>query len=198
MRHLTRFKAVALAACLLACSQAKLHAQSPQKSPSALPTLGDGSELSAAAERRIGDRIAGSIYRDPDFLDDAVLQDYLQSIWQPLLKAAKERGDLSPELNDRFAWDVFLIRDRSVNAFALPGGYFGVHLGLIGTVGSADELAAVLSREMSFLGTPVEREITKSALSQARSRLGWQVMGCLVGDVRAGFARLQCDGRFAR
>jgi predicted Zn-dependent protease len=90
-----------------------------------LPSLGETSDLAAAAERRIGDRIAVSIYRDPDYIDDPVLFDYLQSIWLPLVAAARARGELHAELEDRFAWQVFLIRDRSINAFALPGGYFG-------------------------------------------------------------------------
>ncbi|MGH8832850.1 MAG: M48 family metalloprotease, partial [Polaromonas sp.] len=103
-------------------------AQAPSGAMGSLPSLGDTSELAAAAERRIGDRIAVSIYRDPDYLDDPVLGDYLQSIWQPLMTAARARGELNAELDERFAWQVFLVRDRSINAFALPGGYFGVHL----------------------------------------------------------------------
>ena len=99
-----------------------------QSTATSLPALGDSAELSAAAERRIGERIAASIYRDPDCIDDPVLTDYLQSIWQPLRAAARARGELSAELDERFAWELFLIRDRSINAFALPGGYFGVHL----------------------------------------------------------------------
>ena len=189
MTSLIRFKKLLLVAALAASPAAFPQPTPTQGTPEptsprpsgGLPTLGDGSELSAAAERRIGDRIAGSIYRDPDFLEDAVLQDYLQSIWQPLLKAAKERGDLSPELNDRFAWDVFLIRDRSVNAFALPGGYFGVHLGLIGTVGSADELAAVLSHEMSHV---TQRHISRLITQQSRST-PWMIGAMILGALAA-------------
>ena len=46
-----------------------------------------------ASERRLGDRIATGIYRDPAWLDDAVLGDYLQAIWQPLVQAALRRGE---------------------------------------------------------------------------------------------------------
>ncbi len=184
MTSLIRFKnlvvAGALAVSPLAFTQDNA-ATSIARPSGALPTLGDGSELSAAAERRLGDRIAGSIYRDPDFLDDAILQDYLQSIWQPLLKAAKERGDLSPELNDRFAWEVYLIRDRSVNAFALPGGYFGVHLGLIGVVSSADELAAVLGHEMSHV---TQRHISRLITQQSRST-PWMIGAMILGALAA-------------
>ena len=131
----------------------------------ALPSLGDNFELSVAAERRIGDRIAASIYRDPDYIDDPVLSDYLEGIWQPLLNAARARGELPAELDGRFSWQLFLIRDRSLNAFALPGGYFGVHLGLISSVSNADEMAAVLGHELSHV---TQRHIARLITQQNR------------------------------
>jgi predicted Zn-dependent protease len=147
-----------------------------------LPALGDNSELSAAAERRIGDRIATAIYRDPDYLDDPVLNDYLQSIWQPLLAAARSRGELGAEIDERFAWQLFLVRDRSVNAFALPGGYFGVHLGLIATVGNADELAAVLGHELSHV---TQRHISR-LMTQQNRQAPWMIAAMILGVLAAG------------
>ncbi|MEG0947639.1 MAG: peptidase M48, partial [Comamonas sp.] len=47
-----------------------------------LPTLGDGaSSLTTGEERRLGDSIAKELYRDPDYLDDPVLQEYVEGIW---------------------------------------------------------------------------------------------------------------------
>ena len=146
-----------------------------------LPSLGDNSDLSPAAERRIGDRIAASIYRDPDLVEDPVLTDYLQGIWQPLMAAARARGELSAELDERFAWELFLIRDRSINAFALPGGYFGVHLGLISTVSSADELAAVLAHEMSHV---TQRHISRLMTQQSR-QAPWMIAAMVLGALAA-------------
>ena len=146
-----------------------------------LPSLGDSSDLSIAAERRIGDRIAASIYRDPDYIDDPVLVDYVQSIWLPLKAAARARGELPSELDERFAWELFLIRDRSINAFALPGGYFGVHLGLIGAVGSADEMAAVLSHEMSHV---TQRHISRLMTQQSR-QAPWMIAAMVLGALAA-------------
>ncbi len=131
-----------------------------------LPSLGDNLGMSAGTERRLGDRIAASIYRDPDYIDDPVLVDYMQAIWQSLMAAARARGELNTELDERFAWGLFLIRDRSINAFALPGGYMGVHLGLIAAVTTRDELAAVLGHELSHI---TQRHISRLITQQART-----------------------------
>jgi predicted Zn-dependent protease len=162
-------------------SLAQTAGAAPGRATASLPSLGDNSELSAVKERRIGDRIAVSIYRDPDYVDDPVLGDYLQSIWQPLMAAARARGELPAELDERFAWEVFLIRDRSINAFALPGGYFGVHLGLIGTVGSADEMAAVLSHELSHV---TQRHISRLMTQQSR-QAPWMIAAMVLGALAA-------------
>lgn len=156
-------------------------AQAPGAATGSLPSLGDNSELSAAAERRIGDRIAVSIYRDPDYLDDPVLGDYLQNIWQPLMAAARARGELNAELDERFSWEVFLVRDRSVNAFALPGGYFGVHLGLIASVSNADELAAVLAHELSHV---TQRHISR-LMTQQNRQAPWMIAAMVLGALAA-------------
>ena len=154
----------------------------PGRGSGSLPSLGDNSELSATAERRIGDRIAVSIYRDPDYVDDPVLGDYLQGIWRPLLAAARARGELGAELNERFSWELFLIRDRSINAFALPGGYLGVHLGLIGAVGSADEMAAVLAHELSHV---TQRHISR-LMTQQSKQTPWMIAAMVLGVLAAG------------
>jgi predicted Zn-dependent protease len=163
-------------------SLAQAPASAPGVTAGSLPSLGETSELAPAAERRIGDRIAASIYRDPDYIDDPVLVDYVQSLWLPLIAAARARGELHVELEERFAWQVFLIRDRSINAFALPGGYFGVHLGLIAAVGSADEMAAVLGHEISHV---TQRHISRMLTQQSR-QTPWMIAAMVLGALAAG------------
>ena len=172
-----RFLPLMLAAAL-ACSpvQAQL---------AGLPGLGDGESISLSAERQLGDRIARELYRDPDFLEDPVLDEYIQLLWTPLIRSAADRGELSPELQERFAWRILLGRDRSVNAFALPGGYLGVHLGLIGVVGSHDELASVLAHELSHVS---QRHIARGMSEQARMTpwlIGAMVLGALAASQSA-------------
>lgn len=152
----------------------------------ALPTLGDTSELTTSAERRLGDRIIRELYRDPDYIDDPVIAEYVQSIWQPLKAAAKARGELSPELDERFAWEILLGKDRTVNAFALPGGYLGVHLGLIGVVATRDELASVLAHELSHV---TQRHISRLMTQQSKQTpllLGAMVLGALAASKNPG------------
>ena len=147
-----------------------------------LPTLGDGGELSANAERRLGDGIARELYRDPDYIDDPQLVEYVGAIWQALLAAARTRGEISPELDERFAFDLFLGRDRTVNAFALPGGYMGVNLGLVGVVATPEELASVLAHELSHIS---QRHIARLIGSQERSAplmIGALVLGILAAS----------------
>lgn len=146
-----------------------------------LPALGDGAEMSTSAERHLGDRIARSLYRDPDYIDDPVLGEYVQGIWRRLLQGARQRGELLPELEAAFAWDVALGRDRSVNAFALPGGYLGVHLGLIAAVSSEDELASVLAHELSHV---TQRHIARMVGRQS-AQGPWVIAAMILGALAA-------------
>ena len=149
--------------------------------PLGLPALGDGDSLSLSAERQLGDRIARELFRDPDYLEDAVLDEYIQQLWAPLVRAAVARGELSPELQERFAWRILLGRDRSVNAFALPGGYLGVHLGLIAVVSTADELASVLAHELSHV---TQRHIARGMSDQSKMT-PWVVGSMILGALAA-------------
>lgn len=152
------------------------HAQSP------LPALGDGADMTLSEERRLGDQIARAIYRDPAYLDDAPLHDHLQRLWQPLFTAARQRGELPDELAERYAWRLLLARDRTVNAFALPGGYLGIHLGLIGVTGSADELASVLAHELSHVSQRhIARLLTRQS-QQAPLVLAAMILGALAAS----------------
>ncbi len=151
--------------------------------------MGDGAEMTTSAERRLGDSIIRELYRDPDYIDDAVLNEYVQQLFDALVQAAKARGELSPELQERFAWQILLGRDRTVNAFALPGGYFGVHLGLIAVVGTRDELASVLAHELSHV---TQRHIARLMAQQGRQTplmLGAMILGALAASKSPGAAQ---------
>ena len=68
------------AALALACALALPAAPLPAQQSAPLPALGDAGLMGSAEERRLGDEIARSIYRDPDWLDDAILGEYVDGI----------------------------------------------------------------------------------------------------------------------
>jgi beta-barrel assembly-enhancing protease len=133
-----------------------------------LPALGESAsdDFPLSAEKRLGEQIMREIRRDPDYMDDPPLLDYLQSIWQPLVAAARERGDIGADTERLFPYESFLVRDRTVNAFALPGGYVGVNLGLIAMTATPDELASVLAHELSHV---TQRHIARSIGASSRT-----------------------------
>lgn len=109
-----------------------------------LPDLGEmeRSGFSVHAERRLGERIMFEIRRDPAYLDDPEVVDYINRIGQRL--AAHAEGA-------RLPFEFFVVRDGMLNAFALPGGHIGVHTGLILAARSESELAGVLAHEISHV-----------------------------------------------
>lgn len=158
----------------------------PSSSSLALPSLGDAAAqtLSPMAERRLGDRIMRSILPDPDVIDDPLILEYVNQSWQALLASARQRGDLNADIDATHAWRPFLVRERSVNAFALPGGYIGVHLGLLAMTTTPDELASVLAHELSHV---TQRHIARMISEQ--SRQSWiSIASMLLGALAASRA----------
>ena len=123
-----------------------------------LPRLGDagGEELSPAAERRLGEEIMLSIRRDPSVSDDPEATDYLNRL----------AAQLTASSSSGHVFELFLVRDATMNAFALPGGYIGVHSGLIMASQSESELASVLAHES---GHVTQRHIARMLSEQRQS-----------------------------
>jgi predicted Zn-dependent protease len=135
-----------------------------------LPALGDtdSADFTVGTERKLGDEIMREIHADPDYVDDPLLLEYLDSIWDPLVAASRRLGNITADIDQRFAWQPFLVRDPSVNAFALPGGFVGVHLGLIAMTSTRDELASVLGHEMSHV---TQRHIARGISGDSKRSL---------------------------
>ena len=176
-----RLRALFLTGAL--CVGLPLHPASAQVR---LPALGEsaGEEFSLGTERTLGAQIMREVRRDPAYLDDPPLLDYLQRVWQPLVEAARQRGEITPDTAQQLAFEVFLVRDRSVNAFALPGGFVGVHLGLIALTASGDELAAVLAHELTHV---TQRHIARGVVNAQRVTL-LSLAGLILGVLAASRA----------
>ena len=179
----------AAVSALLACALtlAGPGAATTAQAQSKLPALGDtdSADFTVGTERKIGDDIMRQIRVDPDYVDDPLLLEYLDTVWQPLVAASRSLGNITADLDQRFAWELFLVRDPSVNAFALPGGFVGVHLGLIAITATRDELASVLAHEMSHVS---QRHIARSIANSKRTSL-IGIAATILGILAASRAR---------
>lgn len=112
--------------------------------PPTLPDLGDSSQaaMSPAQERKIGDAIMRQIRAQGGYLQDPEVNDYLNELGRRLTLALHDTKQ---------DFQFFAVPDPQINAFALPGGYIGVHTGLIVLAQNESELASVLAHEISHV-----------------------------------------------
>ncbi|MBI3285080.1 MAG: M48 family metallopeptidase [Burkholderiales bacterium] len=125
-----------------------------------LPTLGDTAreELSPLQERKLGEQIMHTVRRDPDYLDDGPVSEYLNRLGNTLLATRPEaRGEAA------YDFEFFAVRDPVLNAFAFPGGFIGMHSGLILAAQTESELASVMGHE---IGHVEQRHIARMLSSQ--------------------------------
>jgi beta-barrel assembly-enhancing protease len=144
-----------------------------------LPDLGDGSggALSPQAERKLGERVMREVRHDPDYLNDWLVRDYLNSVASKLAAAGRDRyiGGYVPD------FDLFAVRDSQINAFSLPGGFIGVNSGLFITTRTESELASVIGHEM---GHVLQRHIAR--MLSVSERNGYAALAGMLLGVLAG------------
>jgi beta-barrel assembly-enhancing protease len=153
----------------------------PPPVQSSLPDLGSGANviLSRDDEFQIGRMVVRDLRSQNLLLDDAETADYLQSL-----------GDrIGVEAQDGQQRLTFLpVRDNSLNAFALPGGFIGIHSGLFLRTDNESELAAVVAHEV---GHVVQRHIARGV--QAEGRIGLTSMAATLGALLIGIASGSAD-----
>jgi len=144
-----------------------------QTAVQSLPDLGSvDSVLSPQMEKRLGEQIMREIRtQDPQYVDDPEISDYLAQLGSRLTGSRQD-------------FEFFAIRENTINAFALPGGYVGVHTGLITTAETESELASVLAHEVSHV---TQRHIARMLTQQQQMQI--PVMAALAAAILLGRAR---------
>ena len=139
-----------------------------------LPELGDSASryLSPAQETEIGQRFFRQLMRSKNFIEDHVLQDYLQSLGERIGASAHLRG-----MNLYFN----LIMDNRVNAFAVPGGYITFYTGLLTLTEEESELASVVSHEIAHL---TQRHLARLIAKQSEDKI--PAVAALLGSILIG------------
>ncbi|WP_444994169.1 M48 family metalloprotease [Aliikangiella sp. IMCC44359] len=110
-----------------------------------LPDIGSSSSqvFSLVEEQAVGDDYMRQIRALAPVINDAEINDYIQHLGFKLVEhnlAARDRQ-----------FSFFVLRDDSINAFAMPGGYIGLHTGLITKSDTESELASVIGHEIAHV-----------------------------------------------
>lgn len=95
-------------------------------------------------EIKLGDLAFRQISASNSLLKDAVLEEQVNRIVQPLLAAI-------PEKDRRYPFKVHLSPDAEPNAFALPGGNIVINLGLLELADNPEQVAGVLAHEIAHV-----------------------------------------------
>jgi beta-barrel assembly-enhancing protease len=126
-----------------------------------LPTLGEAGadELTPGQERSLGEQIMVEVRHDPSYLPDPDATEYLNRLGYELVAASQAR---------HIDFEFFLLRDPMINAFALPGGFIGMHTATILNAQSESELASVTAHE---IGHVQQRHIARMIAKQRDSMM---------------------------
>lgn len=129
--------------------------------PEDLPDIGSPAQamLTLEDEYQIGRMIVRGLRDQDQILEDPEVTEYIRSLG---FKLSSEAHDGAQRFN------FFMVRDNSINAFALPGGFIGVNTGLLLKTEDESELAGVLAHEIAHV---TQRHIARSIAAQSRSSL---------------------------
>jgi predicted Zn-dependent protease len=113
-------------------------------SAESLPDLGDVNEeeFPLVKENALGAEIMRKVRSSNSYVADPEVSQYLNDLGYKLVSNSADPGR---------QFEFFLVKSESINAFALPGGYIGIHSGLILSSGSESELAGVIGHEVAHV-----------------------------------------------
>jgi len=141
-----------------------------------LPDMGSPADaiLSTNEEAQYGRSIMRDIRNSGMVVEDPLVNEYINEIGSRIASQTSD-GDHD--------FTFFVVDDHRINAFALPGGYIGVHTGLLEATRSEDELAGVLAHEVAHV---TQRHIARAI--HANSRQSILSTAIMLGAMIAGVA----------
>lgn len=148
-----------------------------------LPSLGENSSINIERETRIGRSVYEQLLARGYIETHPLLDRYINDLGFRLLAGLDNR------LRD---YRFFIIRDDSVNAFALPGGYIGINRGLIREARTQHQLASVMAHEIAHVRLRHGMDSMEKGSGMNSAAILAMIAGVLLGtvDSQAGSAVL--------
>ena len=138
---------------------------------------------------QIGREAAGQAERQLRIIRDQQLAEYLESVGQGLVRA------IPPEFQHaEFRYYFKVVDDRSINAFALPGGPMYVNTGAIMAAKNEGELAGVMAHELSHValrhGTAQATKAESPSLLAGLGQIGGAILGGPLGGAVSAVSQI--------
>ena len=110
---------------------------------SELPAVGElaNRTMTPAQEARIGKILRGQLYRSLPIVEDPESNAYLSTLAQRLAETHRTPQE----------FQLLIVRDSQINAFAMPGGLLAFNTGLMTQARRESELAGVIAHEMAHV-----------------------------------------------
>jgi beta-barrel assembly-enhancing protease len=149
-----------------------------------LPDIGSPSSavITESDEYRLGAQIVRSLRDQKAVLDDPEVTEYLQSLGTRLAAQA-------PEGQRKFTF--FGVREGTINAFALPGGFIGINYGTVLASSNESELAGVVGHEIAHV---TQRHIARTFRAQGQQSIAQTaaiLAAVLIGAIAGGGDAMQ-------
>jgi predicted Zn-dependent protease len=167
-------------ATVIVCTLSLLFAQLcwPVSAELQIPDLGDSSSsmFSSQQEYELGRGWLMAFRNQAPVVSDPLLSDYLEFLIYNLASYS--------QLKDR-RLELVVVDNKSMNAFAVPGGVVGVHNGMFLFAENEDQMASVLSHELAHLS---QRHFARGVEKQKASSITnlAMLLGALVIAATAG------------
>ena len=110
-----------------------------------LPNMGEPADnaLSPIEEQQLGAQFMRQIRATMPVVRDVPTTEYIQTLGNRLAVASGK--------TNRLDFTFFVINDDQINAFAIPGGYVGINVGLIEAMHREEQLAGVVAHEVAHV-----------------------------------------------
>ncbi|TLY68235.1 MAG: M48 family peptidase [Gammaproteobacteria bacterium] len=179
----------ALVAALLTVASVAFADDPPSTQPilsapaagSDLPDMGSpaAAVLSHTDEYRLGAMVAHQLRDQNALLEDPEVSEYLQSVG---LRLASQSADGGRD------FQFFVIKDSSINAFAVPGGFVFLHDGLVLATSTESELASVMAHEIAHVTQHHIARMIRAQSQQSITSAAALLAAILLGAIGGGQA----------
>ncbi len=150
-----------------------------------LPDLGSPAEtaLSKSDEFRLGAMVAKELRDQNALIEDPEVNEYINDIGKRLASQSEMGGEY---------FHYFVIKDDTINAFAVTGGYVFFYAGLVLATENESELAGVMAHETAHITqhhiARMLADQSRQSLTTAAAMIGAILLGALAGGYNSGDA----------